>query len=430
MDEVKRTRIIRHLPPLVLLALAVGVSGCARTMIATPSLYTETDTALFEQLAPELQGNLLPVLYATDRLPETGEDGGGLTYGNKRSASGALGLATVRIKETGQGVDATGTPASAASAELVVESVDERVRFPATPYLYRVKQNGRIEIDPEVAAGLDQTMAKARREIAARLALTSKKEVYLYVHGVNVTFDEAVLSTAEFWHFLGREGVPIIYTWPAGASGLLFYTVDRESGEYTLLHLKQFLKFLAGMPEIEKLHIVAHSRGTDIAVTAMRELIIAARAAGRDPLETFKVENLILVAADIDAEVEMQRVVGEAMAPAFGRVTIYSNAEDKALAAASSLFDSRQRLGTLTPTALTPQQRQFMAGMANLDVIVYEGAGGGFLRHGYYTDPAVSSDIIAVLRYGWRPGEGKRQGLEKLGDNTWRLGSTDAAQSQ
>ena len=34
----------------------------------------------------------------------------------------------------------------------------------------------------------------------------------------------------------------------------------------------------------------------------------------------------------------MQRVAGEAMGPAFGRVTIYTNAEDKALAAAKGLF--------------------------------------------------------------------------------------------
>jgi esterase/lipase superfamily enzyme len=284
-----------------------------------------------------------------------------------------------------------------------------------------VEDDGRIRIDPEVAGELEQSTAKARREILKRLALTPRKEVYVDVHGVATKFNEAVLSVAEFWHFMGREGVPIAYTWPAGEKGLFFYTVDRESGEFTVLHLKQFLRFLAVIPEIEHIHITAHSRGTDVVLTALRELIIESRAAGLDPRERLKIENLVLVAADIDLQVDMQRVVGEAMGPAFGRVTIYTNAEDKALAAAMSLFSSRQRLGTLVPSELSPRQREFMKRMANLDVIVYEGSGGGFFRHSYFVDPVVSSDILMVLRYGLQPGEGKRQGLERLDDKFWRI---------
>ena len=407
------TELPRVLLLLVLLAL---LSGCAtRTMIPTPSLYTNTATPLFGDLAPALEGDRLRVLYATDRLPVQDESGTMVGYGSQRSASGALGVAEVRI---GNG-RARNDPNFRPPIEMV--SVKELVRFPATPYLYRVEEGGRISIDPDVAAELAQTKAQARREIVERLALTPKKEVYVDVHGVATAFDDAVLSMAEFWHFLGREGVPIAYTWPSGSKGLVFYTVDRESGEFTVLHLKQFLRFLADIPEIERIHITAHSRGTDVVLTALRELIIEARAKGLDPRERLKIENLVLVAADIDAQVDMQRVVGEAMGPAFGRVTLYTNAEDKALAAAKSLFSSRQRLGTLVPSELTPKQRELMRRSGNLDVIVYQGEGGGFFRHGYYNDPAVSSDILMVLRYGWRPGEGERQGLERLDENTWRI---------
>ena len=399
------------------LALLVLLSGCSttRTMIPIPSLYTKTATPLFDDLAPELRGDRLPILYATDRLPEQHESAKRLRYGSERSPSGALGVAEVRIEDGSSEAQPDSRPA------IEIESVEELVRFPATPYLYRVGDRGRIQIDPDVAAELEQTKAQARQEILKRLALTPKKEVILDVHGVATQFDQAVLGLAEFWHFLGREGVPIAYTWPAGSKGLFFYTVDRESGEFTVLHLKQFLRFLAGMPEIERIHISAHSRGTDVAVTALRELIIEARAKGLDPRKVLKVENLILAAADMDAEVEMQRVVGEAMGPAFGRVTIYSNAEDRALAAAKSLFSSRHRLGTLTPSELTEQQREFLRRSANLDVIVYEGSGGGFFRHGYFTDPVVSSDMLMLLRYGWRPGEGERRGLERLDENIWLI---------
>lgn len=404
---------------LLFFALVVLLTGCARTMIPTPLLYDNTSIPLFGELAPELDGNVLPVLYATDRAPEHDEAGSFTGYGSTRSPSGALGVARVRLPV--DGADST----SSTARELSVEAVEELVRFPATPYLYRVGPGGRISIDADVSRELAQTTAQARRELTRRLALTPKKDVYVYVHGVGTNFEEVMVSTAEFWHFLGREGLPIVYTWPAGAPGLFFYTVDRESGEFTVLHLKQFLRFLAGVPEVERIHIIAHSRGTDVVITALRELIIHFRAAGLDPRVQLKVENLVLVAADIDVEVEMQRVAGEAMGAAFGNVTIYTNARDDALAAATSLFSSRQRLGTLVVEEFTERQRAMMQRLANVDLIVYEGSGGGFFKHSYYQDPAVSSDVLALLRFGWRPGEGTRQGLQRVDENIniWRIGA-------
>jgi hypothetical protein len=238
------------------------------------------------------------------------------------------------------------------------------------------RTRGRVAHDPEVAAELEQATVAARRAVVRRLALTPKKEVFVDIHGVGNQFDDAIVSAAEFWHFLGREGVPIAYTRPAGAKGLFFYTVDRESGEFTILHLKQFLRILSDIPEVEKIHIAAHSRGADVATTALRELVIESRAAGEDPRERYKIENVVLIAADLDLEVAMQRLIGEALGPAVGRTTIYTNAKDSALATAKSLFHSRQRVDAMTPTALTPRQREVMQLVANLDVIVYEGSGG------------------------------------------------------
>ena len=64
------------------------------------------------------------------------------------------------------------------------------------------------------------------------------------------------------------------------------------------------------MPEIEKIHVAAHSRGTDIATTALRELIIETRAKGLDPRAHLKIENLVLSAADIDVDIDVSIRVG------------------------------------------------------------------------------------------------------------------------
>jgi esterase/lipase superfamily enzyme len=412
----------------LLLATAM-LSGCARSMMPTPLLYRDSGTPIFDELDPELQGNRIPILYVTDRKPASDVTQGNRFYGNERSASSAIGVAQVEIgggagsweaaAERSRGTDPAAVAASPSAIEVV--SADELVRFPATPYLYQIGSRGEIRPEEEVLAELDQASAVARREITRRLALTPKKEVFVLVHGVANQFDDAIIGAAEFWHFLGREGVPIAYTWPAGAKGIVFYTVDRESGEFTVLHLKQFLRALADMPEIEKIHIAAHSRGTDVASTALRELIIETRAAGEDPRNRYKIENLVLVAADLDLDVALQRFTGEALGPAVGLLTIYTNASDSALATARSLFKSRQRVGAIDPAELTPRQREIMERDANLNVVVYEGVGGGIFRHGYFRDPVASSDMILLLRYGLRPGEGQRQGLEKVSPRIWRI---------
>ena len=259
----------------------------------------------------------------------------------------------------------------------------------------------------------------SKRKPRSSVAEPDAPLVFLYVHGVGNTFEDAVSFVGEAWHFLGREGVPIAYTWPAGRGGLFFYAYDRESGEFTIFHLKQLFEVLASIPEIEKVHVVAHSRGTDVVMTALRELVIQTRAAGRDPREHFKIGNLILIAADLDFGVVMQRLVAEALGPAFGRVTVYVNANDDAMSAANALFDSRLRLGELQRSQLSDEQRNTLKDIANLDIVSYRGRSGGRFGHAYFRDnPAVSSDVIAALRYGARPGEGLREQLRRTGPNS------------
>ena len=287
--------------------------------------------------------------------------------------------------------------------------------------LFQLKSGGRVEPNPEILAELSRSEMTSRRILSERLALSPRKEVFIGVHGVSNDFEDAVLGTAELWHFMGREGVPIAYTWPAGAPGLFFYTTDRESGEFTVLHLKQMLKVLATIPEVEKIHILSHSRGTDVAITALRELVIEARAAGTDPRQHYKIDNVVLVAADIDIQVAAQRISGEALSPAFGHLTIYTNLQDSALNASKALFSSKLRIGAMDPDALTERQKKVIARTRNLDIIMYKGAGGGIYRHSYYRNPVISSDILMLLRYGWLPGEEGRRNLKPVGPNIWQI---------
>jgi len=254
--------------------------------------------------------------------------------------------------------------------------------------------------------------------------VTPRKEVFIYVHGYGNTFEDAVFAGGEFWHFLGREGVPIVYTWPAGYPGLFGYNYDRESGEFTVLHLKQMLSLVSEMPEVKALHVVAHSRGSDVVTAAVRELFIYARGAGVHPLERYKIRNLVLAAADLDLEVAQQRLVGELVAYGVGHWTIYYSPADKALSLAEMLFASPAgRLGVEDAVVhYSAEEREGLSSRANISSMIRFGGGeSDKYGHSYFrTNPEVSSDLILLLRYEFAPGTPERP-LVPLGPAYWEI---------
>ena len=92
---------------------------------------------------------------------------------------------------------------------------------------------------------------------------------------------------------------------------------DRESGEFSVSHLREFIKNVAGCPDVERIHLVAHSRGTDVTISALRELNLHYRAQGKSTQAELKLENLVLAAPDVDG-----LLVGGASLEAEGWATI------------------------------------------------------------------------------------------------------------
>jgi len=294
-------------------------------------------------------------------------------------------------------------------------------RLPPAPTPYKVI-DGRIVENPEVVAARDAAISRIRRELKRRLSLTSRKEVFIYIHGYHSTFEDAAFVMAELWHFFGREGLPIIYTWPAGYPGLFGYTYDRESSEFTVYHLKQVIAWLSNLPEIEAIHLIAHSRGTDVALSAFRELVIAARAAGISAKHRYKIKNLILAAPDFDVQVMNQRIMTERLGLEIEQLTLYTSPSDKAIDLAESLFSSpRGRLGTYEISDMSETEFAAIEPLAGQVTIVnFKGERSG-LGHSYFrTNPEVSSDLVLLIRYGLKPGELGRP-LQHVGNVFWRI---------
>ena len=402
-----RSRFNRRRSAATLLLLLTSV-GCAagHPLMPTPNVYSTRGGYPENQVSPAVRSSQVDLLFVTDRAPETVD--GDLAYGSRRSASVAYGSVTVEI---GEGisweelVELSGEKHRGRNPDVRVSSITELGRFPATPRPFTVVDGAPVE-DPKVVSEQDRAEAEFLEHLHRRLAMSQEKDVLVYVHGFSNTFNYAARAQSEVWHFLGRSGVPVLYSWPAAHGGVFGYFIDRESGEFTIYHLKEFLRLLASSPEVERIQILAHSRGTDVVTTALRELVIETRAAGRNPRESLRIANLILAAPDLDFDIVRQRLMAEKFGPAIGQITIYTTQADKALSASQTLM-SGTRFGRVQEEDLGQREQQIFKEVTNVNIIEVQGVGG--IGHAYFrTSPAASSDLVLILHDGSRPGEPAR----------------------
>jgi esterase/lipase superfamily enzyme len=404
---------------LFLILLLVGCSSVPKLM-PTPNIYADKGSYPESSVPPGLKSNKVDLLFITDRAPKA-TDNGMLEYGTERSASVGFGSAIVEIGDelTWQElVEMSETYSRSTSPAIQVTSRTEIGRFPATPHPFLVV-DGEVKEDPDVQAEYAQVVSQFRHELGKRMEKTSENEVHIFVHGFNNTFDWAAASLAELWHFLGRRGVPLLYSWPAAHGGLFGYFIDRESGEFTIYHLKNLIRMLASFPEVERINILAHSRGTDVTATALRELIIEARAAGLSPRKLYRIENLILAAPDLDFDIVRQRLIAEKVGPAFDQITVYTTDSDKALSISQTLM-SGTRFGRIRDTDLGEQEQAIFKEVKNVAFIDVHGV-ISFTGHAYYLgNPSTSSDIIRVINNGYKPGSTGRPLTHRI-LNFWEM---------
>ena len=404
--------------PLLIILLSACTSNPA--LMPTPNLYVSTPYSE-AQVPKNLHSTSMELLYVTDRAVSEKE---GVMYNASRSPSIAYGVAKVnfgdRSLQWGELLKQSNLKNRSANLTYVMEKADELGRFPLSPYKFkRVKD--KLQIDEDILERKIFHETQLNKNINQRLKNSKNKDVILFVHGFNNTFNESVFTLAGIWHFLNRQGVPIVYSWPAAATGLTGYFEDKESGQFTIFHLKETLRLLFKNPEIENIHIIAHSRGTDVVTTTLRELIIENRASGGNPREDLRIENLILAAPDLDFGIIKQRLMAEQFGPAFGKITIYTSQEDSALGISQWLTNSLS-FGRLNTKDVNTNEQDIFTSVGNVSLIKVPKS-GSLIGHDYFhSDPAVSSDLINLILHKASPGSKKRP-LQKLENNFWSLDS-------
>ena len=426
-------RAARAVRVLALVAILAGTgagagAGCGGKpqLMPTPNLYATGDPAPFADVPPERRSNHLEILYLTDRKLEEGSTPDRPEYGHKRSRSLAFGVCEVRFGQDvswTELVKASTTKRRSVKLEVAMTKATELCRFPPTPRTLvelpdppGTTQPSALQVEHDEALGI------AREEFAKRLTASEVKDVYIFVHGVKTGFEGSVTTIAQLWHFLGRQGVAIAYSWPAGGRGLLRgYNYDYNSSEFTVYHLKQTLRAIALFPEVRRIHIIAHSRGTDVVISAVRELHLETAGAGRSTREVFKLGTLALAAPDLDVDVVIQRAVTARLGLVPERTVMYICEKDEALGLSRFLFGS-MRLGKLQPNVFTPEELAALRASKTVAIIDARLQKPGSFGHNYfYSNPAVSSDLILVLRHGASPGAEHGRPLHASENGFWYI---------
>jgi esterase/lipase superfamily enzyme len=422
MRNAPLARVIRTILLLTSL-LAIGCAAVTPRLAPTPTMLVGSDENPFAETPADLQTPSVPLIYATDRAVKKSTDGH-VEYGIGRSHALTIGVCEVTIGDREltweRLVKASRSPKRDIDLPLRLGRTTPVATFAETGNPPMIVDGHPVPTPEDARADADATAA-LHALLRDRLAGTPRKHVYVFVHGYANRLEDGATRMVQLWHYLGRQGAAAIYSWPAGSPGLLRgYTHDRESGEFTVFHFKQFIRAVAASPDVEQIHLVGHSRGTDVLITTLRELL---QQAG-DPkvaTEQLKLGHLILAAPDLDMEVSTQRVAAERLGLLGRSATVYLHAGDRALGISDWLFESARRVGQMQLTDLTSKQREGysrLTGVSFIDVRVKTDRRG----HGYFTDnPHVLSDLILLLRDGRPPGAEHGRPLLKREGAFWEL---------
>lgn len=324
------------------------------------------------------------VFYATDR--KAGMDHNSVQYLGVRSDNGTLayGFCEVSIPET--------------------HSIANMER----PSIWKFE----FRPDPEKHMVLQKVEPESKdvffKEVSGTVKSSPTKDAFVFIHGYNVSFENAAIRTAQLAYDFGFKGAPILYSWPSRGS-LLGYLDDEESVKQTVGNLKQFLQEVADKSGATVVHLIAHSMGNRALLPAVSQL-----AADTHFKKFNEFHTIVLAAPDVDRDVFMKLV--EQIRKPENKIALYVSERDQALAASHMLFHKEQRAGAGGGNSIV---------MPGVDTIDVSKISVDALGHSYYGDSrSVVSDLLEFLKGALPP----RMGLTRISVGSlgyWQLSAPD-----
>ena len=244
-------------------------------------------------------------------------------------------------------------------------------------------------------------------EVGAALAKVDagERSALVYIHGYNVSFEDAALRAAQIGFDLQVSGLTAFYSWPSQGSWRK-YAVDEATIGASHLFLAEFLTGFVRHSGAERVHLIAHSMGNRALLRCLQRVIDA--VSGKVPFG-----QVFLAAPDVDTS----EFLGEAAVyrAAAERTTLYASSRDKALATSGGMH-GYARAGYLPPVTIAD----------GIDTVEVSNVDLSWLGHSTYAEARpLLADLQVLLLHNTPPAMrlGLRQARTREGHTYWIIGA-------
>lgn len=187
-------------------------------------------------------------------------------------------------------------------------------------------------------AGYIEDQSTFIRQINNRLAKMprGKRDIFLFIHGYNTLFPEALYRFVQVVHDGDIDGVPVLFTW-ASRGKLQDYVYDLNSAAVARQSLAETMLLLA-KTNADNITILAHSMGNWL----LMETAVQSSPEQRRVLQG-KIKVVILAAPDIDIDLfkAQLRKLGRPTNP----YVVVVSRDDRALRLSRAIAGGKERVG-------------------------------------------------------------------------------------
>ena len=203
------------------------------------------------------------------------------------------------------------------------------------------------------------------------------QDVLIYVHGFKQTFETAALDAVQLSDGIKFRGRTMMFSWPSRA-GFFDYAYDRESAMWSRDDFERVLLSIVAAPGGGRVHIVAHSMGTMLALESLRQL----HARYGDAAEQ-RIGAVVFAAPDIDMDVFTSAI--NRIGPLARKITVIAATNDRALALSGRLAGGTTRVGAAEKAVIE---------RLGVRVIDASQAGWGIINHDLFLSNAEVQRVI------------------------------------
>jgi len=239
------------------------------------------------------------------------------------------------------------------------------------------------------------------QRLSADLALSRSRDLLVFVHGFNVSFEDAAVRAAQVAADLNFDGSVLLFSWPSAAT-VTGYVRDQQSARNAGYQLLRVLNHHAAAAQPDRIHLLGHSMGSEVIGKA-----ITLTAPG-DPSP--RLAQVIFAAPDVDARI-FRREILPRLAPHAEHITLYASSDDDALRA-SRMVNNAVRLG------LGGDSLVVIDGMDTVDA---SRVTADLLGHTLFGNTSFIADLAVLLAEGKSPAERRLLAATKDGKTYYRF---------